>query len=254
MGGSERREGPAPWPLLVPSTCDSCVGARRRPRPPGRLGRPGEANGGGGGRGRARACQRVPGFIYDVRPMSLSAGLLGAGCAAPDRQAGRPPGPAATPGPLAPAPAHPGDRPQRRLARCHPSPLSFSFLLSLPFFFSFVLSFLLPPLSSAVDGTQDLTRCLSSLLSLSLCPGASVPSWTSWAASSRIPAPALGCHAPQLCRLRLSLSSAACCLCPFGPGLPPPPSLPFTPGSGHGIRVPGGAPSFPPRLPGAQLG
>lgn len=28
----------------------------------------------------ARACQRVPTFIYGVRPMSLSAGLLGDGC------------------------------------------------------------------------------------------------------------------------------------------------------------------------------
>lgn len=75
------------WPLLVPSTCESCTGARRRLRPPGRLGRPGVgctrrgAGRGCGGRGRARACQRVPSFIYDVKSMSLSAGLLGDGCA-----------------------------------------------------------------------------------------------------------------------------------------------------------------------------
>lgn len=42
-----------------------------------RLGRPVEASRGGRGRGRARACQRVPGIIYDVRPMSLSAACLG---------------------------------------------------------------------------------------------------------------------------------------------------------------------------------
>lgn len=36
-----------------------------------------EASRGGRGRGRARACQRVPGIIYDVRPMSLSAACLG---------------------------------------------------------------------------------------------------------------------------------------------------------------------------------
>lgn len=76
------------WPLLVPSTCESCTGARRRLRPLGRLRRlgvgcagRGEAGRGCGGRGRARACQRVPSFIYDVKSMSLSAGLLGDGCA-----------------------------------------------------------------------------------------------------------------------------------------------------------------------------
>lgn len=71
----------------------------------GGWGRPGEAARGSGGRGCARACQRVPGIIYDVRPMSLSAGplrLLRAGCGwRLDGQAGLPPGP---PGPL---PIHP---------------------------------------------------------------------------------------------------------------------------------------------------
>ena len=71
----------------------------------GGWGRPGEAARGSGGRGCARACQRVPGIIYDVRPMSLSAGplrLLRAGCGwRLDGQAGLPPGP---PGPV---PIHP---------------------------------------------------------------------------------------------------------------------------------------------------
>lgn len=92
MGGSKRsREGPEPWPLLVPGTCDSCTGASRPLRPQGRLGRPGKASRGGGGRGRARACQRVPGFIYDVRPMSLSAGLLGGWLQPAAGPTGRPP-------------------------------------------------------------------------------------------------------------------------------------------------------------------
>lgn len=39
----------------------------------------GGAGRGCGGRGRARACQRVPSFIYDVKSMSLSAGLWGEG-------------------------------------------------------------------------------------------------------------------------------------------------------------------------------
>lgn len=58
------------------------------------------------GPGCARACQRVPRVIYDVRPMSLSAGLFGAGCIQQlDRQAGLPPGPPSPfPLPLARAP------------------------------------------------------------------------------------------------------------------------------------------------------
>lgn len=58
------------------------------------------------GPGCARACQRVPRVIYDVRPMSLSAGLFGAGCIQQlDRQAGFPPGPPSPfPLPLARAP------------------------------------------------------------------------------------------------------------------------------------------------------
>lgn len=52
----------------------------------------------------ARACQRVPSFIYGVRPMSLSAGLLGDGCGwGLDPKAGLPLGP---PSPLLVTPEH----------------------------------------------------------------------------------------------------------------------------------------------------
>lgn len=111
-GGRERsREGPEPWPSLVPSTCDSCMGASRRLL---RLGRRGRPAGAAGAPGRARACQRDPSFIYDVRPMSLSAGLLGAGCGQRlDRELGPPtwllspaPGPAVGVVPLGPTPLH----------------------------------------------------------------------------------------------------------------------------------------------------
>lgn len=107
-GGRERsREGPEPWPSLVPSTCDSCMGASRRLQQPGRRGRRGL-------RGRARACQRDPSFIYDVRPMSLSAGLLGASCGQRlDRELGpltwllsSAPGPALEVVPLGSTPLH----------------------------------------------------------------------------------------------------------------------------------------------------
>lgn len=123
----------------MPSTCDSCTGASRRLRPLERLGRPGEASRGGGGRGRARACQRVPGVIYDVRPMSLSAGLLGAGCGRQlDRQAGLPPGPPSPlPIPLAPA-LRLGPRPPGGGLLCLPSSLCHS----LPFYLSVFLPFL----------------------------------------------------------------------------------------------------------------
>lgn len=94
------------WPLLVPSTCESCTGARRRLRPLGRLRRlgvgcagRGEAGRGCGGRGRARACQRVPSFIYDVKSMSLSAGLLGGWLCLRVGPRGRPP-PPGPPSPL----------------------------------------------------------------------------------------------------------------------------------------------------------
>lgn len=45
----------------------------------------------------ARACQRVPSFIYGVRPMSLSAGLLGDGYGwGLDPRAGLPLGPSSS--------------------------------------------------------------------------------------------------------------------------------------------------------------
>lgn len=64
-------------PCMCPAPAIFCTGASRRLRPRRRLGRPVEPSRGGRGRGRARACQRVPGIIYDVRPMSLSAACLG---------------------------------------------------------------------------------------------------------------------------------------------------------------------------------
>lgn len=66
---------------LGPCLCPAPAIFAREPAggcvPRRRLGRPVEASRGGRGRGRARACQRVPGIIYDVRPMSLSAACLG---------------------------------------------------------------------------------------------------------------------------------------------------------------------------------
>ena len=214
----------------MPSTCDSCTGASRRLCPLGRLGRPGEAGRGGGGRGCARACQRVPGVIYDVRPMSLSAGLLTADCGQRlDRQAGLPPGP---PGPL----------PNQRavlsglswgLAPPPQSHLEFSVSLhlsvthSLSLFLSFCLSWFLRPYTPSVSvppcsGSPSLDPLhflgCPSLLSLSLYLSLLASIAQSLSLSLQLFLISVSLFLP----LPPALSASH----PFGPGLSPPP-VPF---------------------------
>ena len=199
----------------------------------GGWGRPGEAARGSGGRGCARACQRVPGIIYDVRPMSLSAGplrLLRAGGGwRLDGQASLPPGP---PGPL---PIHPAVVPPRRVTSdCEPPFISLSLTLFPCVCLSAFFWFLRPYVPSV-----SVPSCSGSL---SISPP-SAPPWPSpWlslslylsllASSSQC----LPC-ALQLSHQRLSLPSPAPCSVAayplaLAPLLPTPP-LSLTPGSGR---------------------
>lgn len=149
----------------------------------------GEAGGGQGGRavggrGCARACQRSPGIVYDVRPMSHPGRpafrLLRAGCGwRLDGQAGLPPGP---PGPVPIHPAVysqacPGTVPPLRVTNC-------------------LLPFICHSLSfpvSVFSAFWFLRPCVPSV-SVPSCPGS-----LSISPASAPPCCPRGCRSPCIC-------------------------------------------------------
>jgi hypothetical protein len=223
--------GRSPWPLLVPSTCDSCTGARRPLRPQGR-GR----GWGVGGRGRARACQRVPSFIYDVRPMSLSAGLLGAGCGLP-------------PGPPQPTP-HPGGSGCRLLGTVPWGPSSWTLSATLP------LSLFVLVVHSYASWSFSVPRSPRSISHL--IQAVPLPCPVSICAPPSSPPCLSLCLCVSLSHQTLSLSLSLSH--PFGSGCSPSPThtwlRPQEWGSWRGaVRGGGGAPSsFPPPSRAHRLG
>lgn len=222
----------------------------------GGWGRPGEAARGSGGRGCARACQRVPGIIYDVRPMSLSAGPLrllrtGGGWRL-DGQAGLPPGP---PGPL---PIHPAVLSGLSWGLSLPaeSLRIVSLLSSLCHPLSFPVSVFLPFLVSASLRPQRLCPFLFWLpLHLStLCISLAVPRGFHSPCICLSQPPALNvCLALSSFPISVSLPSPAPCSVaayPSGPGPSPPHSPAFThtwlrPQESGAWRCGGGTPSSP---------
>lgn len=169
----------------------------------------GEAGGGQQGRqglGCARACQRVPRVIYDVRPMSLSAGLFGADCIQQlDRQASLPPGP-------------PSHCPYHWLMLPGPVSFGFSFILFPCLCLSAFLGFCVP--------TSPRSVCPPNSIPSSEFPSESLPNAFDPGSISGLSSPSL-----SLC-LCISLPFSAPCSVsafhPFGLGLSPssrPPSI-----------------------------
>lgn len=181
----------------------------------------GEARGGRQGRqglGCARACQRVPGVIYDVRPMSLSSGLFQADCIQQlDRQASLPPGP-------------PSHCPYHWLMLPGPVSFGFSVILFPCLCLSAFLGFCVPTSPGSVRPPNSIPSSESPWLSpmpLTLAASPVYPPHLSVSASV-----SLSLSLPlALSLLLIPLALASHVL---------PDLLPFTPGSGHRNRVPEG--------------